>query len=247
MQKYIHADNPAPDEDTLLTLIETNDALATSMSRHQRALLQARRMTSTSPPQGGYYPPPGQQAGGGAQTAQTAQATRASVGGGVGGLGKGGNGPSGGGGIFTGPPPQQPSSSTTLPSTSTSTAKPPLDPFADSNEVDRSTNDKDARISPIPQNYGLPPDNVPVPGSPKGDGAAEWGRLPFREQAEKGVAGAGMGGGSGIGSGSGIGGGAGGVGAGSTVEGGEGDGRREGSKTATGAPVLQHPKPRYRF
>ena len=48
MQQYIHADNPAPDEDTLLTLIETNDQLAMAMSKHQRALLQARRMTSPS-------------------------------------------------------------------------------------------------------------------------------------------------------------------------------------------------------
>lgn len=50
MQHYIHADNPPPDEDTLLTLIETNDQLATAMSRHQRALLQARRVTGVSPP-----------------------------------------------------------------------------------------------------------------------------------------------------------------------------------------------------
>lgn len=49
MQDYIHSDNPAPDEDTLLTLIETNDLLATTMSKHQRALLQARRATGVSP------------------------------------------------------------------------------------------------------------------------------------------------------------------------------------------------------
>ena len=49
MQDYIHSDNPAPDEDTLLTLIETNDQLATAISKHQRALLQARRATNVSP------------------------------------------------------------------------------------------------------------------------------------------------------------------------------------------------------
>ena len=49
MQNYIHSDNPSPDEDTLLTLIETNDQLATAMSKHQRALLQARRTTGVSP------------------------------------------------------------------------------------------------------------------------------------------------------------------------------------------------------
>ncbi|KAK4695985.1 hypothetical protein P7C71_g1858, partial [Lecanoromycetidae sp. Uapishka_2] len=45
MQSYIHSDNPPPDEDTLLTLIETNDQLATAMSKHQRAMLQARKAT----------------------------------------------------------------------------------------------------------------------------------------------------------------------------------------------------------
>ncbi len=49
MQDYIHSDNPAPDEDILLTLIETNDQLATAMSKYQRALLQARRATGVSP------------------------------------------------------------------------------------------------------------------------------------------------------------------------------------------------------
>lgn len=49
IQGYIHSDNPPPDEDTLLTLIETNDQLATAMSRHQRAMLQARKATGVSP------------------------------------------------------------------------------------------------------------------------------------------------------------------------------------------------------
>jgi len=51
VQAYIHADSPAPDEDTLLTLIETNDQLSVALSRYQRAMLQARKVTSagTSP------------------------------------------------------------------------------------------------------------------------------------------------------------------------------------------------------
>lgn len=52
IQGYIHSDNPPPDANTLLTLIETNDQLASAISRHQRALLQARRVlgaTSTLP------------------------------------------------------------------------------------------------------------------------------------------------------------------------------------------------------
>lgn len=55
VQSYIHSDSPPPDEDTLLTLIETNDQLATALSRHQRAMLQARRATGTPP-----NPPPAQ-------------------------------------------------------------------------------------------------------------------------------------------------------------------------------------------
>ena len=43
MQSYINATDPAPDEDTMLTLIETNDKLAVSLSKYQRAVLNARK------------------------------------------------------------------------------------------------------------------------------------------------------------------------------------------------------------
>jgi hypothetical protein len=43
IQGYINAENPAPDDDTLLTLIDTNDQLTLAMSKHQRAVLQARK------------------------------------------------------------------------------------------------------------------------------------------------------------------------------------------------------------
>lgn len=43
VQNYMNCENPAPDEDTMLTLIETNDQLNTAMSKHQRAVLQARK------------------------------------------------------------------------------------------------------------------------------------------------------------------------------------------------------------
>ena len=59
IQSYIHADNPAPDDDTLLTLIETNDQLTIAMSRHQRALLQARRYLGAATPSPSFVPPPG--------------------------------------------------------------------------------------------------------------------------------------------------------------------------------------------
>ena len=50
VQGYINADNPAPDEETLLTLIETNDMLSAALSKHQRALLQARKASSQPAP-----------------------------------------------------------------------------------------------------------------------------------------------------------------------------------------------------
>lgn len=79
IQGYIACDNPAPDDDTMLTLIETNEQLSLAASKHQRAVLQARRATGASPsptaqqnpslppPQGvpaavpasSYTPPPG--------------------------------------------------------------------------------------------------------------------------------------------------------------------------------------------
>lgn len=46
---YISCDNPAPDDDTMLTLIETNEQLSLAASKHQRALLQARRLIGASP------------------------------------------------------------------------------------------------------------------------------------------------------------------------------------------------------
>jgi hypothetical protein len=71
IQGYISSQNPAPDDDTMLTLIDTNDQLALAMSKHQRGILQARKAlglnTENGPSSGnhspnpdtGYTPPPG--------------------------------------------------------------------------------------------------------------------------------------------------------------------------------------------
>ncbi|THZ77916.1 hypothetical protein D6C84_08365 [Aureobasidium pullulans] len=48
MQEYINCDSPPPDDDTLQTLIETNEQLSLALSRHQRAVLQARRALGQS-------------------------------------------------------------------------------------------------------------------------------------------------------------------------------------------------------
>lgn len=52
MQGYINCDDPSPDDDTMLTLIETNEQLSLSSSRYQRALLTARRAMGISPSPG---------------------------------------------------------------------------------------------------------------------------------------------------------------------------------------------------
>ncbi|EEH09751.1 conserved hypothetical protein [Histoplasma capsulatum G186AR] len=46
IQGYMNATNPSPDEDTMLTLIETNDRLSAAFSKYQRAAVVARRNAS---------------------------------------------------------------------------------------------------------------------------------------------------------------------------------------------------------
>ena len=48
IQSYIHATDPAPDEETLLTLIETNEELSVAMSQQQRALLEGRKARASA-------------------------------------------------------------------------------------------------------------------------------------------------------------------------------------------------------
>lgn len=50
IQGFLNAQNPAPDPDTMLTLIETNDQLNIAMSKHQRSILQARKSTGLATP-----------------------------------------------------------------------------------------------------------------------------------------------------------------------------------------------------
>lgn len=58
IQGYMNSDNPHPDEDTMMTLIETSDQLNIAMSKHQRAVLQARKTMGLSTPNT-QSPPPG--------------------------------------------------------------------------------------------------------------------------------------------------------------------------------------------
>lgn len=58
IQGYMNSDNPHPDEDTMMTLIETSDQLNIAMSKHQRAVLQARKTMGLSTPNA-QPPPPG--------------------------------------------------------------------------------------------------------------------------------------------------------------------------------------------
>lgn len=50
LQGYIHSTNPPPDEETLLTLIETNDEISVALSQQQRAMLKARKARGSSTP-----------------------------------------------------------------------------------------------------------------------------------------------------------------------------------------------------
>ncbi|KAK2762176.1 hypothetical protein FQN54_001185 [Arachnomyces sp. PD_36] len=45
---YINCEDPAPDADTMLTLIETSDQLSVSMSKHHRAILSARKTAASA-------------------------------------------------------------------------------------------------------------------------------------------------------------------------------------------------------
>ncbi|KAE9988673.1 hypothetical protein EG328_008690 [Venturia inaequalis] len=59
VQSYINSTNPPPDDDTMQTLIETSEQLSLAASKHQRAVLQARRaVASVSPPAQTVYAPP---------------------------------------------------------------------------------------------------------------------------------------------------------------------------------------------
>ena len=144
MQSYIHSDSPAPDEDTLLTLIETNDQLATAMSKHQRAVLHARRVT------GAISPSPQAQHGGPFEAPSPGPPPQQS---------NGFQHPSASGsGGYTppaGPPPnhRQPAEQ--------------MNPFADHNQVDGPP-PGNLQEPLVPQNYGLPPERVVVPSGSVG-------------------------------------------------------------------------------
>ncbi|KAI2619694.1 hypothetical protein GGR54DRAFT_125511 [Hypoxylon sp. NC1633] len=51
IQMYMTAEDPAPDNDTMEHLIDTNEQLQASLSLHQRAMLNARKLVATMDPQ----------------------------------------------------------------------------------------------------------------------------------------------------------------------------------------------------
>lgn len=56
IQAYMAAEDPGLDNDTMLTLIETNDQLSVAISKHQRAVLQARKSVGFGTPDHGPSP-----------------------------------------------------------------------------------------------------------------------------------------------------------------------------------------------
>lgn len=59
IQAYMISENPAPDNDTMETLIETNDQLTKALSQHQRAILHARKVMGIGSPEAVATPPEG--------------------------------------------------------------------------------------------------------------------------------------------------------------------------------------------
>jgi hypothetical protein len=76
VQGFMQCDNPPPDEDTLLTLIETNDQLSVAMSRYQRAVLNSRKALSNGNSQS---PSPAPEAQAQERPAASASATAAAA------------------------------------------------------------------------------------------------------------------------------------------------------------------------
>ncbi|KXJ89419.1 hypothetical protein Micbo1qcDRAFT_165488 [Microdochium bolleyi] len=58
IQGYMSATQPAPDHETMESLIDTNEQLQASMSLHQRAMLNARKQAGLMTPQGQDEPSP---------------------------------------------------------------------------------------------------------------------------------------------------------------------------------------------
>ncbi|OBT90167.1 hypothetical protein VE02_00928 [Pseudogymnoascus sp. 03VT05] len=50
IQAYMATEHPAPDNDTMLTLIETNEQLSLATTKHQRAVLQTRKALGVASP-----------------------------------------------------------------------------------------------------------------------------------------------------------------------------------------------------
>ncbi|KAI2464745.1 hypothetical protein F4781DRAFT_56023 [Annulohypoxylon bovei var. microspora] len=57
IQMYMTAEDPAPDNDTMENLIDTNEQLQASLSLHQRAMLNARKIVAVMDPQPDHQEP----------------------------------------------------------------------------------------------------------------------------------------------------------------------------------------------
>lgn len=87
IQAYMVAESPSPDNDTMETLLQTNEQLTKAISQHQRAILNARKLRGLGNPAGsGTTPPPRTDSGFAAPprgpppaTSRTVQSTRKAV------------------------------------------------------------------------------------------------------------------------------------------------------------------------
>ncbi|UNI22427.1 hypothetical protein JDV02_008318 [Purpureocillium takamizusanense] len=87
IQGYMTSENPSPDNDTMESLIDTNEQLQTALNQHQRAVLNARKQLGLNTPHEGS---PGPEATNGTQRQDSWQGTSTGAGIGIGaGLGAG--------------------------------------------------------------------------------------------------------------------------------------------------------------
>lgn len=170
IQGYINSDDPAPDEDTLLTLIETNDQISTSLSRYQRAMLQARRITGTGPSPGS----------GALQRNGTGGAAEMPV----------TSAPANGGGLYSAPSAPPPTNGVFNSPPSHSSQQPLVYPLDQHKDLPRQPSHHQAQLqdddnpfddpkhetTQAPSDFGLPPNHIqtppsePIPYRSKGSG-----------------------------------------------------------------------------
>lgn len=167
IQGYMASENPAPDNDTMESLIDTNEQLQTALNQHQRAVLSARKQLgpSTSPTE--EEAPPAPRPSARARDQHSASAAASGAGGGV--FASGANGKGKQAEVYgppDGAPPKPPRPSQGQAHAGETAANPFEDPFADGHAGGATgAGQKEATWSGAPRHQPpLPPPPPPPPG-----------------------------------------------------------------------------------